>query len=104
MHFTSAEYSITESQGRTKVKNKNKLDFLNKVHHFFFKINNVSKNFPLMLYVLFSIRLSNFSTCNKGCQAMADTGTSMIIGPTADVKNINDKLGNATLYGMAVVS
>jgi len=31
--------------------------------------------------------------CSSACSAIADTGTSLIVGPTADVSNLNQQLG-----------
>jgi hypothetical protein len=31
--------------------------------------------------------------CNKGCQAIADTGTSMLTGPSIVMNRINERLG-----------
>ncbi|XP_036435232.1 pepsin A-like [Colossoma macropomum] len=43
--------------------------------------------------------------CSGGCQAIIDTGTSMIVGPTTDISNINSWVGATTdQYGDATVS
>lgn len=37
--------------------------------------------------------------CNDGCQAIVDTGTSMIVGPQSDIDNINAWLGASSQNG-----
>uniref|UniRef100_A0A3Q0R5Q3 pepsin A n=1 Tax=Amphilophus citrinellus TaxID=61819 RepID=A0A3Q0R5Q3_AMPCI len=43
--------------------------------------------------------------CSGGCQAIIDTGTSVIVGPTSDINNLNSWVGASTdQYGDAIVN
>ncbi|CAH8821307.1 unnamed protein product [Trichobilharzia szidati] len=51
------------------------------------------------LFQMDKLILSDTAVCLDGCLAIADTGTSMIAGPTEEITEINKKIGGTYLPG-----
>jgi len=47
-----------------------------------------------------SIDLGGTGYCVDGCSGIADTGTSLLAGPTKEIDRINQQLGAKTMQGV----
>jgi len=48
----------------------------------------------ITLLLFHSVKAGNYTLCAQGCQAVADTGTSLIVGPFEDINVINGYIQN----------